>query len=692
MCPPVSKTADHCQVSFPPATHSIDALGRDDVSKEVILHGYVGQKSHISKKYSFLSLSSPDSKHRVQLVSFGESNPIKAQLKNVTAHTPVAIRGTVKSRESLPIKRDRRPMEIKHAGEIKFVEIEVSGIQVLNEFPTDIITGDGTTYPPEQRHLQIRLDSVLRKTIVIRSEVASICRNHLASKWGFVEVETPLLFTSTPEGAREFIIPTRRKGHAYSLPQSPQQFKQILMASGIPRYYQMARCFRDEDLRADRQPEFTQVCHLVIVKQARPCLTIGLKLDLEMGFADSEDVMGCIETLVKTLWKQTTDVTLPQFPRLTYTEAMATYGSDKPDTRLGMKFNGIGHLLPVDVVNKISPLPDPIVEALLFRPDKEGINHSKTSELIRNVPLNEDTNPSKISELTRNALDSSQINRKALQSAAVSETRGLIGKFLDSAEGSIFRENPDGAPGIFIYDPTAPLQGLQAFGFEAAEEIERLFRPKEGDLIVLQARPNQPFTGGSTSLGNLRLALHKEAVKAGLASPLTGFSPLWITDFPLFSPTSISEPGQGGLAGLRSTHHPFTSPKTPADVDLLLTDPTQVTGEHYDLVMNGVELGGGSKRIHSAEMQRFILSEVLKMPEEKIKKFDHLLEALRAGCPPHAGIALGFDRLIAVMLGKESVRDVIAFPKSGKGEDLMVKSPGVLTEEQLKTYHLKLEE
>ncbi|KAI7702800.1 hypothetical protein KC322_g7305, partial [Hortaea werneckii] len=200
---------------------------------------------------------------------------------------------------------------------------------------------------------------------------------------------------------------------------------------------------------------------------------------------------------------------------------------------------------------------------------------------------------------------------------------------------------------------------------------------------------------GSTPLGNLRLALHKAAWKQNLLPKPTGFEFLWITDFPLFSPSSdsASEPGQGGSAGLSSTHHPFTAPKTPSDVDLLLTDPLAAKADHYDLVLNGVELGGGSRRIHSAAMQEYIMREILQMSPHRIGDFAHLLEVLRAGCPPHAGIALGFDRLVAVMLGRDSVRDVIAFPKSGrKGEDLLVGSPTKMTPEQLRTYHLRLEE
>ena len=366
-----------------------------------------------------------------------------------------------------------------------------------------------------------------------------------------------------------------------------------------------------------------------------------------MSFATGADVMTCVEVIIQRLWLYLLDVRLPStFTRMTYQYAMSKFGSDKPDTRLGMQIHRVGHLLPVDLVKKISPVTNPIVDALVLR--------FNAVEPDANI------------------------------------TRTLVSEFLDSPDAAPYNDNPDGSPGIFIYDSKKPLQGLQSLGFEGAEEIERLFELEDGDLVVLQARKNEPFHGGSTPLGNLRLALHKAAVAQGFLDAPNGYQPLWVTDFPLFSPISATEPGQGGMAGLASTHHPFTSPKSTEDVDLLLIDPRRVIGDHYDLVINGVELGGGSRRIHNSEMQRFVMEKILRMSFEKIAEFSYLLEVLRAGCPPHAGIALGFDRLIAVMLGKDSVRDVIAFPKSSKGDDLLVKSPSVMSEAVLETYHLQL--
>lgn len=373
-----------------------------------------------------------------------------------------------------------------------------------------------------------------------------------------------------------------------------------------------------------------------------------------MSFAKADDVIEIAEDLIRRLWRAfVLQVEIATFPRMTYTEAMAKYGSDKPDLRIPIQpFSRIDHLLPSDLVSKITSLIKPIVEVMIV--------------------------PAK---------------------APTEDIRRFIGGFLDSPDNKRFLNNPSGGPGIFIYDSGKPLQGLSAFGFEAVEELERMFDLKDGHIIILQARENAPPSGGSTPLGDMRNAVHKALVSLLYLQPpgWKDFKPVWITDFPLFSPSNPSEPGQGGNAGLTSTHHPFTSPKTAEDVDLLLTDPSQVIGDHYDLVINGEEIGGGSRRIHHAEMQAFVMRDILKMDDEHIAEFSHLLEALRSGCPPHAGIALGFDRLVALIntsrtKKKTTLRDVIAFPKSGRGDDPMVKSPSPMTEEVLETYHLKLRE
>lgn len=617
-------------LNFPAPSCSFDDLLRDCTSllnHEVVLHGYLGARRDASKTLTFAELRDMHLRSSIQLVSTlteGQegSDTAHQQLRLLAEHTPVAITGTVK-----PRKAPRATTSPGRPGTlITGAEVKVEKVTPLNAFPKDIIMNEDTVFPAEQRHLQLRNDAELRNALAFRSRVARKIRDELGDRHGFIEVETPLLFKSTPEGAREFLVPSRSPGMAYALPQSPQQYKQILMASGIPRYLQIAKCFRDEDLRADRQPEFSQV-------------------DLEMAFATGEDVMNVMESVIKMLWSDLLQVDLPdKFARMTYHEAMSRYGSDKPDLRLGCEIRRIEYMLPVDLIQKIGPLDFPIVE-------------------VMKIPISDDTQ----------------------------QTRKFVNTFMDSPEAQPFIQNPEGQPGIFIVDSRKPLQGLQPFGFEAAEQLEETLSLEDGDLVVIQARKDAPFSGGATPMGNLRLALHKAAVRHHyIAAPPSGFAFTWITDFPLFSPTAENEPGQGGAAGITATHHPFTAPKTPEDVDLLVTDPLQVTADHYDLVVNGVELGGGSRRIHNAAMQEYIMREVLRMSDERMRDFTHLIEVLRAGCPPHAGMALGFDRLIAVMLGKESVRDAIAFPKSGKGEDVLVKSPARMTAEQLETYHLQL--
>jgi aspartyl-tRNA synthetase len=339
-----------------------------------------------------------------------------------------------------------------------------------------------------------------------------------------------------------------------------------------------------------------------------------------------------------------------KYPRLTYQQAMTLYGSDKPDLRFDAKIHAITQFLPADLLSKISSLPVPAVDSL---------------------------------KLT--LTDDPATNRK------------FIADFFDSPEGAPYLSNPHGQPAIFVGDASQPLSGLGPLGHEAVMALPEAAETTHGDVLILQARPDTPFQGaGSTVLGNLRTALYKAALAKELIDPPeTKFAFVWITDFPLFTPSTLAtaeDPGQGGAAGLTSTHHPFTAPKTAADVDLLLTDPLRAVAAHYDIVCNGVELGGGSRRIHNADVQEFVFRNVLGMKKERIEDFRHLLDVLRSGCPPHAGLALGWDRLCAVLANVESVRDVIAFPKSGRGEDVLVGAPNRVTEEQWETYHLNVKD
>lgn len=383
-----------------------------------------------------------------------------------------------------------------------------------------------------------------------------------------------------------------------------------------------------------------------------------------MSFATRTEVMYIVERLLmQTLWPALLDInpylqrqqnnpalqdshigpeTSCLFPVLSYSQAMSLYGSDKPNTRLGSKIQRVERYLSEYLKRMLSPLNDAAFE--IIRIDMQGVPPAVSSEFIT--------------------------------------------KFLDAPAAAPYIQNPSGAPGITVVDPQKPLQGLAAFGHGAADKVTGLLQPNVGDVLIVQARPDVPHTGSSTPLGNLRRDIYQSAFAAGVLTPPAHDSFLWVTDFPLFSPITDGDPGQGGQAGICSTHHPFTAPLNDKHIDMLADNPLQCLGDHYDLVINGVEVGGGSRRIHDSKLQEFILRDVLKMKPERVEDFRHLLNALDAGCPPHAGFALGFDRLMAILTRQSSMRDVIAFPKWGDGDDKMVGAPSGMTEDQLKTYHL----
>ncbi|CAK7226274.1 aspartate--tRNA ligase msd1 [Sporothrix curviconia] len=647
------------------------------VGDTITVHGFLGKRRDISAKAAFVDIVHPGQPRPVQVRSAWEvegspEHLRHQQLKAASAYSSVAVTGEVES------EGDGKDNTL----------LRLHSMQVLNAFPRDIIVSKGVQFPATARHLQMRFSEPLQRRLAFRSDVAGWSRRHMAAA-GFREFETPVLFKSTPEGAREFVVPTRRRGFAYALPQSPQQFKQILMASGVAGgYFQFARCFRDEDLRADRQPEFTQ-------------------LDLEMAFATGEDVMQAVERYTKQLfaylgesYRVTTDdsgssgsngssfdaipipteaiisqgkgaqstrpyAVLPDepFQRMPYDEAMARFGSDKPDLRIPGEIHRLDSFLPASFTSMISSLDDPIVDAWRLR----------------------------------------------LNDSSPSASREFVKQLFDNLSPAL-AWNADGKPAVMIYDSSKPLCGLAALGHEAFEAltdpdsdpntetnkavVAELADFDDGDILLLQARKREPFfSGGSTAMGQLRIEAYRTAVEQGLLPRDDSFRFLWVVGFPMFTPNEANaaeDPGQGGHAGFSATHHPFTAPLTEQDFELLQTDPLRAKADHYDLVVNGVELGGGSRRIHVAAVQEAVMRDILKMDDAGVAQFGHLLEALRAGCPPHAGFALGFDRLVAVLSGTTSVRDVIAFPKSMKGEDLSVKSPGRLTPAQLETYHLAL--
>ena len=449
-----------------------------------------------------------------------------------------------------------------------------------------------------------------------RSEITAYIRHHM-NQAGFPEIETPFLTRSTPEGARDFVVPSRmHAGEFYALPQSPQLFKQLLMMSGFNKYYQITRCFRDEDLRADRQPEFTQ-------------------LDLEMSFTDAKDVMALMENLLIQVFDHVLQVKLPQpFPTMTYEQVMTEYGSDKPDLRIPLT------LFDIDAYCKESTL-----------------------EVFKNAALASGSRIAAMTlptggQLTRKQLD--QLNQDAT-------TFGLSGMAYIKVN-SLDLKQPDAlkSPIIKFLDPTA------------IEGIIKASQCKAGDLIIIIA--------GKMHLANQTMTLLRQLTADLLNLPKKRWAPLWVVDFPLFE----CDTNSAGDETLKAMHHPFTAPK--ASLESLKKDPKAAIANAYDIVMNGYELGSGSIRIHHADMQRTIFEYLNISPEEAENKFSHLLKGLSFGCPPHGGIAIGLDRLVMVMLGIDSIRDVIAFPKTQTGHCPLTQAPSKLSTAQLQELALRTRE
>ncbi|KAF2665127.1 hypothetical protein BT63DRAFT_483013 [Microthyrium microscopicum] len=603
------------------ATHKLMFLHKKEVlGQHVEFDGYMGTKRKQSSKLNFVDVHNIGLNNKVQVVCKSG-----ADILQYSRHSPIRVRGKVVARKAnLAISNNA----------LAHIEIDYESSTLLSTFPSNIMLSEDKVFGPEERNLEMRASLKLREALLTRSNVyATVCTHF--SKHGYAIVETPLLFKSTPEGAREFLVLKGSKGEAYALPQSPQQYKQILMSGGIHKYAQIARCFRDEDLRADRQPEFTQI-------------------DLEIGFAGEDTVMKETEGLIYQIFRKHSreQVKLDQpFGRMTYDTAMTRYGSDKPDLRYDLL---------------IEDVTDHLAEAF----DNPDVNKALRIEVL--------------------SLDPGNVSAKDIigvfdSLSVTSQQRSLLSEHLLS--GPRLSWSKAGFV-VGVYDELTGLPGVP-------DDLIHLLAKKRPDLIqhgrilIVNTEPRAPRHGGWTTMGRLRTALHRAAVENGAIPKPSGFKFLWVTDFPLFSPSSADEPGQGGAAGITATHHPFTAPKTQEDFDLLSSNPMAAKAAHYDLVVNGVELGGGSRRIHNAAVQEWVMRDILKMPSERVEDFRHLLNALRAGCPPHAGIALGFDRLVALLMETDSVRDVIAFPKNNRGEDLMVRSPSVMTSEQLAAHNLK---
>ena len=577
-------------------SHTCGELRTSHIGQTVKLAGWV-QRSKDMGGLTFVNLRD---RYGITQLNFNSEDNAKLtdEANKLGREFVIQVEGEV-------IERSSKNMNIP-TGEI---EIKVSELTVLNASKTPPFTIEDDTDGGEElraqyRYLDLRRNPVQEK-LRLRNKVALETRKYLDSV-DFVDVETPMLIKSTPEGARDFVVPSRmNEGQFYALPQSPQTFKQLLMVSGLDRYYQIVKCFRDEDLRADRQPEFTQI-------------------DCEMTFVDQEDVLTTFEGMIRHLFTEVKGVDLgEEFPRMTYAEAMTRYGSDKPDIRFGMEF--------VDF-NEVTK--------------GRGFGIFDDAEAV----------------LAINAEQCAVYTRKQLDKLTDWVRRPQIG-----CKGLIYmRCNEDGTFKSSV-DKFYSQEDLAEWAEAANAKPGDLILVLSGDLAKVQKQMNE-----------LRLHMGDEL---GLRNPKV-FKPLWVVDFPLFEWDEESE-------RYHAMHHPFTSPK-PEDMHLIDTDPGKVRANAYDLAMNGVELGGGSIRIHDRDIQSRMFDLLGFSKEEAEAQFGFLMSAFEYGAPPHGGLAFGLDRLVATMGGSESIRDYIAFPKNNSGRDVMIDAPSPLNEEQFKELNIKL--
>jgi aspartyl-tRNA synthetase len=575
-------------------THTCGELRATQDGQQVTLSGWV-QKTRDLGGMTFVDLR--DRYGLTQLVFNMDSNEtLCLQARKLGREFVVKVGGTVQIRES-------KNAQVS-TGDI---EIDVTMLEILNSSKTPPFTIEDETDGGDDLRMQFRYLDLRRKPVqrnlMLRHKLSIETRKYLDSV-EFIEVETPYLIKSTPEGARDFVVPSRMNpGQFYALPQSPQTFKQLLMVSGYDRYYQIVKCFRDEDLRADRQPEFTQI-------------------DCEMAFVEQEDILNTFEGMVRHLFQVVLNKTVAEFPRMTYDEAMERYGSDKPDVRFGMEF--------VDF--------SPTVQGQGF-----GVFDSAEAVLCIVAP------------------GCAEYSRKQLDGLTEWVKRPQVG-----AKGLVYcKVNPDGTYKSSVdkfFDP------------EAQASWAKQSNAQPGDLILM-------LSGG---LDTVRKQLSALRLHMGSALELRDpkvFSPLWVIDFPLLE-------WDEGTQRYHAMHHPFTSPK-PEHMNLIDTDPGAVRANAYDMVINGVEIGGGSIRIHDKGIQARMFDLLGFSPEEAEAQFGFLMNAFQYGAPPHGGLALGFDRLCSLFGGSDSIRDFIAFPKNNSGRDVMIDAPSPIHDEQFTELHLE---
>lgn len=579
-------------------THTCGELRQENIGQKVILSAWI-QTIRDKGNIAWIDLRDRYGITQVVAESGVVSDEVMDQIKNLGREYVVQIEGEV-------IERYSKNPDMS-TGDI---EIKADKITILNKSKTPPFTIEDDTDGGEElrmkyRYLDLRRTPVMEK-LKLRHKVSLETRKYLDSV-EFMEVETPYLIKSTPEGARDFVVPSRMNpGEFYALPQSPQTFKQLLMVSGYDRYYQIVKCFRDEDLRADRQPEFTQI-------------------DCEMAYVEQEDILKTFEGLIQHLFKTCRGVDLPKFPRMTYAQAMEKYGSDKPDVRFGMEFCNL-----TDIVKGV------------------GFKVFDDAETV----------------LAINAEQAGVYTRKQIDNLIKWVKRPQVG-----AMGMIYmRVNEDGTFKSSVdkfYDQTQLQKWADATN------------AKPGDLVLVLSGEDAKVR---RQMNDLRLHMGDEL---GLRNP-NEFSPLWVLDFPLLE--WDEETGR-----YHAMHHPFTSPK-PEDMHLIDTEPGKVRANAYDLAMNGVELGGGSIRIHDKQLQARMFELLGFSDEEAQAQFGFLMNAFEYGAPPHGGLAFGFDRLVATMGGSDSIRDYIAFPKNNSGRDVMIDSPSPINSEQLNELFLEVKE
>ena len=590
-------------------THHCNELRLENAGQEATLSGWVHSRRDLG---GVIFIDIRDREGRTQLVfDPQESDPALVESAGkLHSESVISVSGKVR----------QRPDDTENAkiptGQIEIVASQMEVHNAAAVLPFQIDDPEAAAKVNEELRLQYRYLDLRRPEMAanlrLRSKVATATRVFMDEQ-GFLEVETPTLFKSTPEGAREFLVPSRiSAGEFYALPQSPQQFKQVLMCAGVDKYFQLARCYRDEDLRADRQPEFTQI-------------------DIEMSFIDREDIYALIEGSLKKIWKTALDYDVPTpFPRIPYREVMDRYGSDKPDTRYAMEI--------ADLTEDFAASGFKVFSGAV---ERGGVVKA--------------------------------INAKGF--ACV--TQGQMETMTDIAKGL-------GAKGLaFIKVENGEWKSPIVKFFSDAEKaaLTEKLNIEEGDLILFAA---DEWLNACEILGRIRQYAAGKLVELGkLEIPADQFNFLWVIEFPLLA-------FDREMDGWYSSHHPFTSP-VEEDAPNLKSDSKSVRGQHYDVVVNGVELGGGSIRIHQPDLQKTIFEDLLQLtPEVTQARFGYMLEAFKYGCPPHGGIALGFDRLIALLCGADSIRDVIAFPKTDKGSCLMTDSPAAVEARQLRDLHIDL--